>query len=443
MLKRVGIVGGVTVLHYWRFTPGLEKGYFSPHFHVLGLGWIDYTKIKSNYEKTNYVIKKISNCESEQDVFSIMRYLLSHSAVKESKHSVQYFGESSNNNMRVEDILEKSVSSRAKLDKIFSKYDASKVTRIETQYFGPDSSVPGIKSYSGGYIRTYNSIVDAVRYTRDELLDYPAFPQSKHNEDEDESNETPVYHAFPQSKHNEDEDESNETPVYHGDQGHDLLYPVFHPGEEQPDPQIVKEPKAYLVCKISLQSSTSSIERSKRRRYVYLIICIDPSTDNICPVCSAVLRRLIPSAQLNPEIWEKYLEDIPVSTVVLIEEESMIADWDYVDHFDVNPEGIFYIHSETAKFSYDAKIPVRSLWYDDLTMEEKMQFGFDKQLAEKNQQHIINHGNRLPRDQKDELYNDYIDLVYTRIVREAGGYLRENIMDMKVTGWLENGKVSE
>jgi len=135
------------------------------------------------------------------------------------------------------------------------------------------------------------------------------------------------------------------------------------------------------------------------------------------------------------------MEDIPVSTVVLIEEESMFNDWEYVNHFDINPEGIFYVNTETGSFSYDAKIPVKSLWYDDLTMEEKMQFGCDKRLAEKKQQYLINHGSHIPREEKDELFNDYIDLIYDRLVREAGGYLQENMTDMKITGWLESGKV--
>ena len=44
LLKRAGMEGGAMIDHAYRFTKGLERARFAPHFHALGTGFIDYNR---------------------------------------------------------------------------------------------------------------------------------------------------------------------------------------------------------------------------------------------------------------------------------------------------------------------------------------------------------------------------------------------------------------
>ena len=64
--------------------------YYSPHFHVLGFGWIE--NVVQTYNKYGYVIKNLGKRET---VFGTIYYQLSHCGIKKHNHSLVYFGECS------------------------------------------------------------------------------------------------------------------------------------------------------------------------------------------------------------------------------------------------------------------------------------------------------------------------------------------------------------
>lgn len=94
LLVLVGVIGGCMIFHPFRFFEG--KPFFSPHFHVLGYGWIQGTK--ENYERTGWVVK---NLGIRKSVYSTALYQLSHAGVwmqrEGKKTTATWFGKLSHN----------------------------------------------------------------------------------------------------------------------------------------------------------------------------------------------------------------------------------------------------------------------------------------------------------------------------------------------------------
>ena len=103
-LKRVHCLGGMLIYHSRRkcHTP---YEYFSPHFHVLGYGWI--VEVRQNYVYSGYVVK---NFRIRKTVEGTIFYQLSHCGIAERKHTITWFGALSYNKLHVESVeKEKSV----------------------------------------------------------------------------------------------------------------------------------------------------------------------------------------------------------------------------------------------------------------------------------------------------------------------------------------------
>jgi len=91
MVKRVGIVGGVSMFHAYRLSSDGKTWSYKPHFHMIGYGWvIDTKKISS---QNGWVIKNKGIRKSSTEVYSTVAYLLSHTAIAKGVHSVTWFGD--------------------------------------------------------------------------------------------------------------------------------------------------------------------------------------------------------------------------------------------------------------------------------------------------------------------------------------------------------------
>ena len=89
MVKRAGIVGGVSMFHAMRLKDKTWK--YMPHFHVIGYGWVINTKKISS--KDGWVIKNKGIRKSSTEVYSTVAYLLSHTSIAKGVHSVTWFGD--------------------------------------------------------------------------------------------------------------------------------------------------------------------------------------------------------------------------------------------------------------------------------------------------------------------------------------------------------------
>jgi len=91
MVKRAGIVGGVSMFHAYRLKNDGKTWFYSPHFHMIGYGWVINTKkISSN---DGWVIKNKGVRKNSTEVYSTVAYQLSHTAIAKGVHSVNWFGE--------------------------------------------------------------------------------------------------------------------------------------------------------------------------------------------------------------------------------------------------------------------------------------------------------------------------------------------------------------
>ena len=96
--KIAGLSGGVSVSHLWRFTrDGKKTPRYSPHNHLLTHGWVSdtaYADILAKHGiKVLYHKVAKGTMETQDDVFRVAMYLLSHCEVKARQHSYKWFGD--------------------------------------------------------------------------------------------------------------------------------------------------------------------------------------------------------------------------------------------------------------------------------------------------------------------------------------------------------------
>jgi len=102
--KRCGLEGGLVVFHPFRRNKDKKikvparynkKWVYSPHYHVIGKGWIrDTTEI---FEKTGWLVKNKGVRDSTRKTIS---YLLSHAGIQKRFHTSTWFGGLSYNRLR-------------------------------------------------------------------------------------------------------------------------------------------------------------------------------------------------------------------------------------------------------------------------------------------------------------------------------------------------------
>jgi hypothetical protein len=107
VMKRIGVFAGIVLIHPFRRNRG-RKGnswYLSPHFHVLGFGWVSH--VGESYQETGYIVK---NLGVRQSVYATLQYQLSHAGVymkaegeKGKKATITWFGSLSYNQFHYED----------------------------------------------------------------------------------------------------------------------------------------------------------------------------------------------------------------------------------------------------------------------------------------------------------------------------------------------------
>ena len=98
LLKKSGFWGGSCIFHPFRLNKSIKKWYFSPHFHIIGYGWIRGKKVKAIYEKTGYIIK---NLGVRKSVVATAQYQLSHAGIKSGTHTITWFGSVAYNKIKI------------------------------------------------------------------------------------------------------------------------------------------------------------------------------------------------------------------------------------------------------------------------------------------------------------------------------------------------------
>lgn len=108
--KKVGFLGGSCLFHPFRLESISNRWYFSPHFHMIGHGWISGEKVAELYASKGWISKNIGVRNS---VFGTAYYQLSHCGVwygEGGRHSVTWFGVMSYNKLRIPKRIPRSAS---------------------------------------------------------------------------------------------------------------------------------------------------------------------------------------------------------------------------------------------------------------------------------------------------------------------------------------------
>ena len=86
-LKAVHCLGGMVIYHPKRQNNYDGSWYFSPHFHIIGYGWI--VDVHKNYVHSGYVVKNIG---VRKTVEGTIFYQLSHCGVSKENRTITWFG---------------------------------------------------------------------------------------------------------------------------------------------------------------------------------------------------------------------------------------------------------------------------------------------------------------------------------------------------------------
>jgi len=95
ILKDIGCIGGMIIFHPFRKKD--RTWFYSPHFHVIGFGWIERTT--ESYNKNGWVVK---NKGFRDSTFATVYYQLSHAGIKKNNHTLVWFGDLSYSKLKVE-----------------------------------------------------------------------------------------------------------------------------------------------------------------------------------------------------------------------------------------------------------------------------------------------------------------------------------------------------
>ncbi len=102
----VGLTGGLTIFHPFRSRDDQKNvyrsdWYFSPHFHIVGFGWI--VKTVEAYEKFGWIAENLGVRET---VLGTIQYQLSHAGTNPLYHTITWFGDLSYNKFKCEPMPE-------------------------------------------------------------------------------------------------------------------------------------------------------------------------------------------------------------------------------------------------------------------------------------------------------------------------------------------------
>jgi len=95
ILKDIGCIGGTIIFHPFRKKD--RTWFYSPHFHVLGFGWIEC--VVENYQRNGWIVK---NKGFRDSTFATIYYQLSHAGIKKQNHTLVWFGSLSYSKLKVE-----------------------------------------------------------------------------------------------------------------------------------------------------------------------------------------------------------------------------------------------------------------------------------------------------------------------------------------------------
>lgn len=88
----LGMAGGMSVFHGWRFTKRLASAYWSPHWHFIGSGFISGRQVRALHGATGLAFVGLSSFGNTARLQRLIFYLFTHAAVRRRRPLMTYFG---------------------------------------------------------------------------------------------------------------------------------------------------------------------------------------------------------------------------------------------------------------------------------------------------------------------------------------------------------------
>lgn len=409
-LKSVGVVGGAVIFHPFRFnkSTGMKESYFSPHFHIIGVGYVDTKAVVENHEKTGSVVKVITNnqtgkqvLDSYNDVFGVAKYLLTHAGIKEKFHAIRYFGHAGNRKFKAhvllsnrKDVSEHGSELQSDID------DGDKTTELQSDVDDIRNKAFMTKSKSGEKTVDPDANIQCI------------LVETNRNTLELKKIET-KYPKF-------DEFDGYIRSVCNMVNGID----VGHEGdiEHIDNPAFTKSKSSYHLV---IKPADQSIEKSK----IPLILKIDPSMVLLCHLCHAKLRPVVPvdpgghERELIIEALSEF--DVPDPDTgrypeQIVTRRGLFRYWNRID--DMYSGVLYYDTDGNFTIKHDFGYPVRCDRVE-YTQTELMQYEFDcrvidelRRLRDADEYVDRNEVYRSVADQVNEKFYPEMD-VETKVLR--------------------------
>ena len=339
VLKRAGLEGSTVIFHPFRFSKGLKIPRWSPHFHILYLGYTEKEDIKEFEENSSWIFHQVKRREghntlsTKSDIKRLACYLLSHAGVAKGHHVVKWFGDLHTNAFTTEKILSRMntydnqpLDTIPAINKILNM--ERKIHRIELQYMrDSDHSISLHDS-------DFNNLVHSKLLTFS-LDSFTKFVDKKTVSDLDFETQFDKNVRLSYGHNNIDNPAISKSAT------------LENHYEEVTDRVSKRDISCDHAGKVNVGFYTLSlryyyIDKSSLEKCGYVIVVFDPNQSSLCPDCKGMLRLMIPINEIiPPDIIEEHVQNKGIEILHLVDS----ADYRYVNNDDI-AKGVPYCRSD-------------------------------------------------------------------------------------------------
>jgi len=161
ILKLVGCIGGTIIFHPFRYRRECKEWYYSPHFHLIGFGWIENTV--ENYQKNGWIVK---NKGFRNSTFATFYYQLSHAGIKRHNHTLVWFGDLSYSKLKIK---------KEEIESDLCPYCRGKLRDVESYgvfYCKPPDIDLELRVDLEGWRYVEHKVIQKVSLTNDQRYEY-------------------------------------------------------------------------------------------------------------------------------------------------------------------------------------------------------------------------------------------------------------------------------
>lgn len=365
-LKRVGLEASVVIYHPFRFKKSAKgEPYYSPHFHVIAFGWVDYAKVAAAHDEDGWIFKKIRVMRTVEHTRSCVRYILSHVGVAEDADSYRFFAQLGYRKFAASSVLDAQLESTEAFTKVLKERSGGKYPMFDPALFngtapGAPDPVPVMVS-----VRLYDR-PDASRLTDEgravtetRLDDCHEVPSARIDmEVATKADMEALAARLARSAHR---DYPAFPPINHTDVGPDGLVPEERQRQAAGLDSRLPPQRVFVIRTSPIAPSMAGMAPSsgpaeapvaptsptKSRRKRYLTIILRPNLSDLCMIC----RRQLHLCDAPDDSWGDFPSHVEWELDVPI-----LVPRDRLKPLDVDGPSVKIYSRETGASAYDYRL---------------------------------------------------------------------------------------